>query len=132
MDAVRIARASFDRCCEDTRFFHLFYESFFAACPPARPMFAETDFQRQHRLLQHGIGLLFSLNQDVESEPNILTRVANRHGRADLNVDPSWYALFMQALMQTVRTTDPLFGPEVERAWLDATARGIAYMRSKS
>lgn len=132
MDAVRIARASFDRCCQDPRFFDLFYATFFAACPAAKPMFAATDFQRQHRLLQHGIGLLFSLNQDMESEPNILTRVADRHGHGDLNVDPAWYALFMQALMQTVKATDPAYTPEVERAWIDATARGIAYMRSKS
>jgi hemoglobin-like flavoprotein len=132
MNAVRTARASFDRCCQAPRFFDAFYANFFAACPAAGPMFAGTDFTRQHRLLQHGIGLLFSLNQELESEPNILTRVAERHGRCGLAVDPAWYPLFLNSLLMTVGEFDPLFTPEIERAWRDATARGIAYMQSKS
>jgi hemoglobin-like flavoprotein len=131
-DTVRIARASYDRSCQAPRFFHTFYANFFAACPAAAPMFAKTDFKRQHRLLQHGIGLLFSLNQEPESEPNILTRVANRHGQGDLAVDPAWYDLFLESLIKTVAEFDPLFSPEIEAAWRVATAKGIAYMRSKS
>ena len=131
-DAVKMARDSFDRCRDRPGYFDAFYANFFSACPAAKPMFAKTDFPRQHRLLQHGIGLLFSLNQETDSEPNILTRVAERHGRGALEVDPAWYPLFLDSLIQTARQFDTKFSPEVEQAWRAATARGMAYMRSKS
>jgi len=131
-NSVRIARASFDRCCEAPGFLDAFYVIFFAACPAAAPMFARTDFARQHRLLRHAIGLLFSFNQEQVSEPNILTRVAERHGRGALDIDPSWYATFLESLILTVSQSDPQFTPEIGLAWREAAARGVAYMRSKS
>lgn len=131
-EAVKAARASFDRCCQVSRFFDAFYTNFFTACPAAQPMFAKTDFGRQHRLLQHAIGLLFSLNHEPDSEPNILTRVAEHHGLGALAVDPAWYPVFLDSLIVTVGQFDPLFNPAIEHAWRDATARGIAYMQSKS
>ena len=130
-NAVTIARASYDRCCAAPRFFDVFYAHFFAACPAAPPMFSKTDFKRQHRLLQHAIGLLLSYNQHTTTEPNLLTRVAERHGRGDLGVDPSFYPGFLESLIKTAGEFDPEFSPEVDQAWREATAQGLAYMRSK-
>jgi hemoglobin-like flavoprotein len=130
-NAVAIARASYDRCCTAPQFFDVFYEHFFAACPTAPPMFSKTDFKRQHRLLQHAIGLLLTFNHQATTEPNVLTRVADRHGRGDLAVDPGFYPGFLESLIQTAREFDPEFSPEVDQAWREATAPGLAYMRSK-
>lgn len=130
--AVAIARASYQRCQQAPRFFEAFYERFFEACPASRPMFAHTDFARQHRLLQHAIGLLLSYHNLGDEEPNILTRVAERHGKDGLKVDPSYYPLFVDSLIRTAHEFDPEFTPDTEAAWREATAQGIAYMRSKS
>jgi len=94
-------------------------------------MFAGTDFDRQHRLLQHGLGLLFNFNHQPDTEPNIMTRVAERHSRRDLGVEPSLYPVFLDSLITTARQYDPEFGAETEAAWREATARGIAYMQSR-
>lgn len=131
-NAVALAKASYQRCLNAEDFFPSFYQHFFEACPVAKPMFARTDFERQHRLLQHAIGLLLSYNLQRQSEPNLLTRVAERHGHNDLNVDPAHYPAFIASLIETVREFDPEFTPETERAWQEATAAGIAYMQSKA
>lgn len=130
--AAALARASYQRCQEIPRFFETFYERFFEACPAARPMFAKTDFSRQHKLLQHAIGLLLAYDEQREVGPNLLSRVAERHGRTDLKVDPSHYDEFVESLIQTARAIDPQFTAHTEVAWREATARGVAYMKSKS
>lgn len=130
--AVTLAKASYQRCQEVPRFFEAFYQRFFEACPAARPMFTNTDFSRQHKLLQHAIGLLLAYDEQRAEGPNLLSRVAERHGRNDLKVDPSLYDDFVESLIQTARTVDPQFTAETEVAWREAIARGIAYMRSKA
>jgi hemoglobin-like flavoprotein len=130
--ATTIARASYQRCQQAPQFFETFYRYFFEACPATPPMFAGTDFARQHKLLQHAIGLLLSFDQETGGEPNLLTRVAERHGRQGLNVDRTYYGGFLDSLIRTAREFDPEFTDETERAWRVATAKGIAYMQSKS
>jgi hemoglobin-like flavoprotein len=129
--AVTIAKASYERCQEIPHFFEAFYERFFERCPAARPMFDRTDFTRQHKLLQHAIGLLLAYDQQT-SGPNLLTRVAERHGSGDLKVNPAHFDEFVESLIQTAAAFDPQFTAETEMAWREATAKGIAYMKSKA
>lgn len=130
-EAMEAAKSSYERCRESDAFFRSFYENFFAACPPARPMFAKTDFDRQIRLLRHAIGLLLIFPTQSEAEPTILTRVADRHARSDLDVPPELYGDFVDALVATVAEYDGAFTPEVGDAWRRAIAKGIAYMQSR-
>lgn len=131
-NAVALAKASYLRCHDAQDFFPAFYRRFFEACPVVKPMFARTDFERQHKLLQHAIGLLLSFHGQKDIEPNLLTRVADRHGKADLKVDPAHYPAFVESLIRTVSEFDPEFTAETEAAWREATGPGIAYMQSKS
>ena len=131
-NAVAIARASYQRCQEAPNFFGAFYQRFFETCPTARPMFANTDFARQHKLLQHAIGLLLAYDQQPRGGPNLLARVAERHGRNDLKVDPSYYDDFVGSLILTAQALDPEFTSDTEAAWREATAGGLAYMKSKA
>lgn len=130
-DAVAIARASYERCCEAPEFFASFYEHFFAACPAAKPMFAKTDFTRQHKLLRHAIGLLFTYARQPDTQPNLLARVAERHSRSGIGVDPALYPVFLDSLIATARRFDPQFTEGTAAAWRVATAQGIAYMQSR-
>ena len=67
----------------------------------------------------------------VTDEPTILTRVANRHSRRDLDVPPELYGDFVDALVETVAEYDTAFTPEIGEAWRKAIAEGVAYMQSK-
>jgi hemoglobin-like flavoprotein len=129
---VALAKASYQRCQDIPGFFETFYQRFFEACPAARPMFAKTDFSRQHKLLHHAIGLLLAYDQRRDETPNLLSRIAERHGGNDLKVQPAYYKEFVESLIQTAREVDPQFTADTEAAWREAIAAGIAYMKSKA
>ena len=126
---VESARASFERCCRSKDFLPSFYSNFFARCPVIKPMFERTDFTRQHRLLQHALGLLLAFPQQSDTE--LLRRVADRHSQNDLDVDPKHYECFVDSLIETVRSIDHQFSAEVESAWRTVVAPGIAFMKGR-
>lgn len=132
-EQMAAARASFERIAALQNFFPEFYQRFFARCPEAQPMFAKTNFEHQHRLLKHAISLLLIFpGHQGNREPNLLTRVAERHGRRDLRIPAEMYAPFVEALLDNVRHFDSQMTPDVEAAWRATLAVGVDYMRTKS
>ena len=129
--AMGVAKASYERCCADPGFLRAFYDDFFTRCPEAKPRFAGTDFERQNKLLRHAFGLLLIFPKQPRTEPGLLTRVAERHSRRDLDIPPTLYGPFIESLIATVRRCDAEFSPAVERAWRETLAPGVAYMQSK-
>lgn len=130
-EAMAEARASYDRCAQVPRFVDDFYDRLFEVLPAARARFAQTDFDRQRRLLRHAIGLLLSFPSERDGEPNILSRIAERHGRKDLAIEPAFYGPFLESLIDTVKRHDPACTPAVEQAWRTTLAKGFAYMQSR-
>ena len=94
-------------------------------------MFAHTDFERQNKLLRHAFGLLLIFPNQPVREPTILARVAERHSRRDLNVVPSLYQPFVDALVDTVQQYDPDFTPAIAEAWRKTVQQGVVYMQTK-
>jgi hemoglobin-like flavoprotein len=131
-DSVRIAKASFDRCSASPDFLSGFYQNFFQACPDAKPLFARTDFARQVKALRDAIGLLLiaPFFSTAEDAPTLLARVAERHSRRHLNIEPRFYPPFVDSLLDTVKAVDPEYSPTVEVAWRAAIAKGVAYMQA--
>ena len=130
-ETTALARASFERCSAKSDFLQAFYGNFFAVCPPAKPLFAKTDFEKQIKLLKHAIGLLLSFPGQPRTEPGVLSRVAERHSRRDLNIEPKFYPFFIDALVQTVRQFDAQCTPAVEAAWRATLVEGVTYMQSR-
>jgi len=128
---VAVAKDSFRRCSAAPDFFACFYRNFFRACPQAEPLFAKTDFPRQHKLLQHAIGLLLIFPLQAPADSSLLDRVAERHSQRDLGIEPAFYPAFVDSLIQTAREHDPEFSDDTERAWRQAVAPGVAYMQGR-
>jgi hemoglobin-like flavoprotein len=128
---LKLARASYERCSAVPDFYACFYRNFFRAAPEAEPLFAQTDFQRQHQLLKHALGLLLAFPSRPDDGPALLKRVADRHSRSDLAVRPELYPRFVDALVQTVSEHDRDYSPAVADAWRAAIAPGIAFMRGR-
>ena len=61
----------------------------------------------------------------------VITRVAERHSRRELNIAPALYAPFINSLIDTVRQFDREFTPAVEAAWRATVAPGVEYMQRK-
>jgi hemoglobin-like flavoprotein len=123
---IELARASYERCLRQEEFFRSFYARFLASDPAIAPQFADTRFDRQHKLLQHGLGLL--LSYAGRPNPHLLERIAERHGPTDLNVPEYQYPLFLESLLFAVRTHDPECTPAVEEAWTAALLPGVEYL----
>ena len=130
-EAAAVARASYARCVGAPDFIGAFYDRLFELCPEAKPRFAETNFERQNKLLRHAFGLLLSFPTEPTGEPTILSRIAEQHSRRVLGIDPSLYPPFLESLIDTVKRYDPMFTPEVERAWRTTLEVGVAYMLSR-
>ena len=127
--APRIAQESYSRCLRSPRFFASFYERLLASDPSIPPMFAKTEFPKQHKLLQHGLGLLLSYANRIDD--SLLERIAARHSSSGLNVPPALYPLFTESLLATVRELDAKCSPEIEQAWREALEPGLAFMQSR-
>jgi hemoglobin-like flavoprotein len=126
---IELAEQSYHRCSEAPGFFTAFYDLLLASDERIPPMFAKTRFEKQHKLLQHGLGIL--LIYAKRPNPALLERIAVRHGKGDVNVPPELYPRFVDALVAAVQQFDPEFGPDVADAWRHATEPGIAFMQSR-
>ncbi len=60
-----------------------------------------------------------------------LERVAERHDRRHHDIKPEMYALWLDCMLRTVREFDKKFNADVDRAWRQVLANGIAIMQSK-
>jgi hemoglobin-like flavoprotein len=127
--APRIAQESYSRCLRSPRFFQSFYDRLLASDPVVPPMFAETEFPKQYKLLQHGLGLLLSYAN--RTDDTLLERIAARHSSSRIDVPPTMYDLFVDALLATVREIDPKCSPEIEDAWREALEPGLSFMKSR-
>lgn len=130
-ESLNAAHASYERASAKPEFYASFYANFFKACPDARARFAKTNFEHQHKLLHHAIGMLLIYPKHQTDEPNLLSRLAKRHGRKDLDIPTAMYPPFVDAIIVTLRQCDGSFSDQLEKDWRDIMAVGIGYMQSK-
>jgi len=127
--AYVVAQRSYARCLRDPNFFAVLYDHLLACDPRIPPMFQETEFPRQHRLLQHGLGLLLSYAR--EPDEALLERIAARHSAQGIDVPPEMYQHFVSSLMAAVEESDGRFDGEVEQAWKQTVEPGLAFMKAR-
>ena len=125
--------ASFNRCRTSAGFLEAFYERFVASSEEIREKFKGTDMKRQVRMLEDS---LFVVAVAVQGEEGSLARgdlprIAARHSRQDLDIRPGLYDLWLECLIETVRTHDPQFSSEIEAAWRETLGFGIDKMRER-
>lgn len=124
---IELAEASYHRCADNAAFYDTLYAALLASDPRIPPMFAQTEFERQHRLLKHGLGLIISYAK--RPNPALLARIAERHHH--VGVTPDLYPSFVESLVRAVSEHDPQYTAEVGEAWRMALEAGIAFMRER-
>jgi hemoglobin-like flavoprotein len=127
--AYLVAQHSYARCLREPTFFAVLYDHLLASDPKIPQMFEETQFPRQHKLLQHGIGLLLSYAR--EPDDALLERIAARHSAGGIDVPPAMYRYFESSLLAAVRDHDPRFDDDTEAAWREALQPGLDFMKSR-
>jgi hemoglobin-like flavoprotein len=126
--------ASFGRCRASTGFLDDFYRRFVGSSEEVRAKFAGTDMKRQVRMLEDSLYVIAVAVQGEEGSMarGDLPRIAARHGRKDLDIRAGLYDLWLECLIETVRAHDPQITGDVEAAWRETMAFGIAEMRGSS
>ena len=124
---VQLAEASYHRCAESGAFYSTFYDHLLASDPRIPPMFAATEFARQHQLLKHALGLLIIYAK--RANPALLERIAARH--QEVGVLNELYPFFVESLVLTVAEHDPEYTPEVAEAWRATLAPAIAFIMQR-
>lgn len=125
-DQIQLARGSWNRCQRVPDFLRRFYDKLLASSPEIPPYFVNTRFDRQTKLLQHGILLLLIYARS--ENPALLERIAARHGAGDLNIPKKLYPRFVESFLATVRDCDPECTRETLAAWEASLAPGIAFI----
>lgn len=134
MDDVQIQRArdSLSRCIVDPAFLDRFYEKFMASSKEIEAKFAQTDFDRQKKVLQDSLFvMLVSAGAKGGLARKELSKLAERHSRENLDIKPEWYESWLDSLVEAVAETDPSYSEEIGEAWRSSLRPGIAYLTSR-
>ncbi|WP_210397783.1 globin [Motiliproteus sediminis] len=134
MDYEEVFDASFERvkCDQEGRpgFFHAFYQRFIKADPRVAKHFADTNMEKQQKMLEKSFYRLLVFYA-TNSTDDYLEEVAIRHSKLVLNIELELFDVWLECLIDTVRDYDPEYSDEVELSWRLLLATGIAYMKFK-
>jgi len=111
-------------------FFDTFYHHFLDSSAEAREKFANTDFAMQKKMLRVSLGYVERFSQYKRADDEIL-KLAKRHSKAELDIAPALYDVWLSSLVSAVAIHDPNFDQDVEIAWRMQLAAGIEYMKFK-
>lgn len=116
---------SFRRCTAQPYFFDRFYARLFELLPTAKPLFDQVDMGHQQAMIRKGITsfLLLAASGKVDSE--FLDGVRGSHGEEGMQLSEREYGYWVDALIDTIRATDPEFSRELGLAWRKVLERGV-------
>ena len=118
---------SYGRCCQAPVFFEDFYEIFMGKSPEVRAKFDDTDMAEQRRLLRSGLTwLIMYARGGSDFKLRQLGETHNRHG---YNIQPEWYDLWVDALLEAVWRHDSQMTRELERQWREVLRPGVEMIR---
>jgi hemoglobin-like flavoprotein len=127
---VELFNDSIERCCLKPQFLHRFYALFLASSDKVARKFERTDMRKQVRTLKISLYIMMLAGGDPERDAQ-LERLARRHSRTDLDIEPQLYDLWLERLLQAVQECDSMFDLETEAAWRRVLEPGIEFMKSR-
>ncbi len=131
-DRIQEARDSLSRCIQSPAFLDRFYELFIDSSADIRKKFENTDFARQKKMLQDSLFvMLVAAGTQSGLAHKELSKLADRHSRKQLGIDPGWYDLWLGCLLKAVSEHDPEYRPELDEAWRESLKAGIELMKSR-
>ena len=109
-------------------FFRRFYEVFSASSDEVAHKFADTDIDKQVRVLQKAMFHLISFYL-VKNTNHFMEDIALSHDQDHLDINPELYDLWLDALLQTVAEMDVQAREGTELAWKIVMMPGILYLK---
>jgi hemoglobin-like flavoprotein len=109
-------------------FFEAFYRRFLMSSADVRVMFRNTDMAAQRSMLKKSFFSLVAFYASGAVD-GVLHKIACLHSARQLNVRPHLYDLWLECLIDTVKTYDGEFSDDIELAWRLVLGSGITYMK---
>ncbi len=125
---VELFNDSIERCTRSPDFLYRFYTLFLASSDAVAKKFEQTDLRKQAKMLEASLYIMMLARGESEQIDH-LERLAKRHSRADLDIKPELYDLWLDKLLQAVREFDPIFDLETEAAWRRMLQPGIEFLK---
>lgn len=119
---------SFERCINNPLFLDQFYEIFLASSNEVSAMFTDTDMGTQKAMLMTSLVYMSNAHND---SPDLLSSIAEKHNKNNLNIKPYLYTLWLDSLITAAKSIDPLFDVKTEILWRETLQPGIDFMISK-
>jgi len=119
---------SYGRSCNNPAFYEDFYSNFMGKSPEIRSMFTDTDMTSQRSLLRGGIMWLVMHARGMSDTK--IRALGESHSRDKLNINPMFYGMWLDALIETLRKHDPDFSLELEQSWRNALRPSIEMIQS--
>jgi hemoglobin-like flavoprotein len=111
------------------RFFSRFYDRFVPSSPVVTALFEGVDMKRQRKILEASLAYMSEFAAFLtKTEP--LERLAERHSRREIDVDPALYEVWLDMLVETVKEFDSEYTEDVGLAWRVVMSPGIAFMKA--
>lgn len=127
---IELFNDSMERCSSRSDFLTRFYTAFLASSDEVAAKFEHTDLKKQARMLKVSLYIMM-LASDDSGRAAQLNQLAQRHSRAELDIKPELYDLWLDRLLQTAREVDPKFDAPTEAAWRHVLQPGIDFMKSR-
>jgi hemoglobin-like flavoprotein len=122
---------SVGRCLALEAFIPAFYDRFLSASDEIRNKFRFTDFEKQNAMLRRSLELSAGATSgDPESLREISTR-AETHDRYYLNIEPRFYDIWLETIIETARDYDVRWNEGVEAAWRSILGHVVQHMVRK-
>lgn len=125
---------SYERCMVNPRhpgFLNRFYQIFLGSSPEIAEKFQRTDFRKQIQVLKSSLYFLMLASTGMPEGIVHLEHIAQLHSRAQLDVRPDMYDLWLACLLQAVHEYDASLDAETELAWQRVLQHGIDFMKAK-
>jgi len=123
-------RDSFKRCESAGDFADTFYGIFLEKSPEIAELFANTDFKKQRTHLRSSVLLLVSRDINEPKAKHVIGSIGTSHSKANLNIRPELYDVWLESLCETVKQMDPEWSAELETGWRTQVQPGIDVITS--
>lgn len=113
------------------RFFDIFWDTFSHMSPETEQHFARRPGKEGQQMIFKSFFAMLTVD-GVLFVPDFLERLAREQSDEGLRLPPRFFAMWREAMLNTVRACDPLCDEEIITAWAMAIAPGLEYLRRQA
>ena len=122
---------SMNRCLANDAFIPAFYERFMGSSEEIKNKFRFTNFEKQNAMLARSLELCAGATAGEPESLVELNERARTHDRDHLNIEPSYYNEWLEAIVVTASEFDEDWADETEEAWRKILGYAIEHMVRK-